>query len=609
MKIGSIALEGFRSYKDLVPIEEFSDVNIFIGPNNAGKSNVIEAFKYLSRLYTEQGVQPFKEWVFDRQEDSEVKLSLFFILPSKERSRLINKLFENNRNVNVDEVKKSPFLEALTYSVVVKKYGVTAEEIKTANIKNGDIVLIRKTELTDQKNVKSQSADLETRCRTLSELTNIGQGFADRGTEAPKWRILSYSGLTPSEFTLVNIIGRTISRCVFFPPIRQVTPLMDSGEEPNLNPQGINLTKFMNSIQSNNPRRFVAIVDEVIRILPNVKEILAPFRQQKVTVTVVEEGLTTPTEVGNVSFGLMQILVLVIGIITKRDDSVIFIEEPELHLHAASQRKVFELIEKEAEKKQFFITTHSSIFTGCSDKVSTFLVTKRDGATSVRKIIDPSELKLVKNALGHRNTDLYGYECVVFIEGDSEEVAFPIIAEAMGHDLVEKGICLINIRGKGKVDKIAEYLRYLKDSDVLPYVIADGDKQVKQKLDDWVREGLLQKDCQTVWALEFEDCFKPQMIVIAMKEVAKEKKLKFEVTLANLKENQPEGKSVVKALEKLLYENKLPSLDKPSLSETLAMCLKADIESTPSEKRKKTPPEQAIEKIVKLVEARWEEKT
>ena len=83
------------------------------------------------------------------------------------------------------------------------------------------------------------------------------------------------------------------------------------------------------------------------------------------------------------------------------------------------------------------------------------------------------DLKLIKACLGYRNTDLFGYECVVFIEGYSEDDAFLIIAKALGYDLTNEGIKLINIKGKGAAKKLREYLSYLKDSGVISYVILD----------------------------------------------------------------------------------------------------------------------------------------
>ncbi|MFX1487380.1 MAG: AAA family ATPase, partial [Promethearchaeota archaeon] len=488
--------------------------------------------------------------------------------------------------------------------VILGNNGLVQEEIKISNIVDGDLTLVKN--YAEKGNFVFESLDLLKECTKLQAFENIEPTTLRREKRGPPpgWRFFNpISSPRPFESKLFTALKQFLSVWYWFQPTRQITPRMAPGEERRLDSSGANLVKYLNSILSESPTRYVSLINDVLHILPSLSEILSPLRGNEAVVQVKERELETPTDISNLSHGVMQTLVLVIGVVTSEPGSIVLIEEPELHLHAASQRKLFELIQREAKTKQFFITTHSSIFTGCSEKINTFLVTKKVGATNVSRIKEPSELKRIKNELGHRNTDLFGYECVIFIEGDSEQSALPIIADAMGHDLVEIGIHLTNIRGKGKVSKIGEFLTYLKDSDVAPYVIADGDKQVRERLVDWVRQGLLQKDFQTVWVLEFEDCFTLDMIVEAMKEVAKEQGFEFEITAKDLKENIPKGKSVVKVLEKLLHQKDLPSLNKPALSETLALILKEEIEKGGTY-REKTPPELAIEKIVGLVEAR-----
>lgn len=608
MKIKSITLENFRSYKEAIPIEGLSDVNIFIGPNNAGKSNILEALRYIQALTGGNQLKGYTEMVFDGRTKRDIHLTLSFCLSAEERKDFIDELFRDNSHVTPQKVLESAFLSTLTFDVILGTKGLVQEEINVSNILNGNLTIIKNS---IEKNAWTrESLNLTDECKKLLKLENIKPSLTAKGERSPGpgWRVLVPPGISPTrtEYQLLTKTREFTAKWSWFQPIRQATPNMPPGEQTQLDSAGSTLVKFLNTLQSNDPDEFVRLKNEILKILPHLRKILAPLKGGAAVVTVSESGLESSRDLNNVSFGLMQILILVCGILNINPGSIILIEEPELHLHAGSQRRLFELIQREAEQKQFFITTHSSIFTGCTSKISTYLVTKKGGATKVSKIEEPSGLKRIKNELGHRNTDLYGYESVVFIEGDSEEVAFPIIAEALGHDLVEKGICLINIRGKGKVSKLAEYLKYLKDSDVLVYVIVDGDKQVKERLDDWIRQGLLQKDCQTMWDLEFEDCFTLDMITKAMKEVAKEQGFKFEITSENLKENMPKGKSVVKALEKLMYQKELPSLDKPALSENLALLLKEEIEKGRPD-REKTPPEQVIEKIVELVEARREE--
>jgi len=504
-------------------------------------------------------------------------------------------LFEENAHVTPANAKETSFLKTLTYSVLIGKNGIVSEEIKTPNIVEGELIIIKRT-----KEGMAQSIGLDEKCKILQQNRNIEQELANRESKGVDFKALKYQGFSVSEQTLVKNIRGFTSRCEWFDPIRRASPTMQSGEESTLQPTGDNLTKFMNSMQSSNPRRLIKLVDEVIKIIPAISDILAPLKGQQATMNVHERGLKTPTNTANISFGLMQIVILVLGILTKRKGSVIFIEEPELHLHATSQRRLFELIQKEAKDKQFIITTHSTIFTACDEQNNTYIVTKPEGATSVRRIQDPKELKTVKNILGHRNTDLFGDECVVFIEGDSEEVAFPIIAKSLGYDLIAKGIRLVNVKGSSKAKKIGEYLGYLKDSGVMSYVIADGHKGVKEKLEDWQREGIIEENSWTVWDLEFEDCFSLDMIARGINEVMKEQGAQFKVTSEELEKASKKGISIVRVLEKMLYDNDL-SLDKPALAEKLAFILGEDMQK---KKREETPPEREIKKLVELVELR-----
>jgi len=606
MLFREITLQNFRSYKDAVEINNLSDVNTFIGPNAAGKTNVFEALKYLKAMARIGGdVKAFGELVFDGDLNLDMRVRVVFSLSNMERTEVIESLFVDSPKNLVEEIKKSPFLSELIWDVNIKKEGVVREEIRIKNVVDGELVVFRWGLLPEEHIIKFESTGLDKKCKGFSEMGNVSsEGFAEKARMGVGFEVLRVAGhLDQAEQNLIDILRRYIVDWTFYGPIRQCQARLPLGEEARLDPSGVNLTRFLNTLQTNNPRRFVALTDDVIKVLPLVEEILAPARGSEATIAVQEHGLKTAVGLSNISFGLTQILVFVYGIVTAPESAVIFIEEPELHLHASSQRRLFGLIQREAEQRQFFLTTHSSIFTGCTDKVRTYLVIKSKGATSVKQIKEPSELKLVKTALGHRNTDLYGDECVVFIEGDSEEVAFPIIAEATGYDLVERGIRLINLKGAGKAKKLEEYLRYLKDSDVEIYIIADNDKEISKKLKDWEREGLLKEDCATVWPLEFEDCFDLQIITKAINELSKEQELNFSITVEELRNGKEKGGSVVKLIQKMFNEKDLPDLNKPALSEKIALILKEEIKNP---KHERTPSEQVIEKIVNLVKPKRE---
>lgn len=130
---------------------------------------------------------------------------------------------------------------------------------------------------------------------------------------------------------ILTILKEFIQGWEWFDPNRKVTPKMDSGEENALNSSGGNLTKFLNSYSGINPRKFTGLADNVKEALPEIEDIIAPLKERIATLKVKEKGLETHTEVNYVSYGYMQILILVIGIVTKKA-TLMMIEEPELHL-------------------------------------------------------------------------------------------------------------------------------------------------------------------------------------------------------------------------------------------------------------------------------------
>jgi len=51
MKLDGIAISGYRSFgSELVKINDLAKINIFIGKNNSGKSNILRFCKHLSKI-------------------------------------------------------------------------------------------------------------------------------------------------------------------------------------------------------------------------------------------------------------------------------------------------------------------------------------------------------------------------------------------------------------------------------------------------------------------------------------------------------------------------------------------------------------------------------
>lgn len=97
------------------------------------------------------------------------------------------------------------------------------------------------------------------------------------------------------------------------------------------------------------------------------------------------------------NYGLQQTLILSVAIITAEANQTICIEEPELNLHSNSQKKLFDLM-RSKKNNQFFLTTHSSIFTDVEYDVATYLINKMKIGSASKRIEARSDLILIKNS-------------------------------------------------------------------------------------------------------------------------------------------------------------------------------------------------------------------
>ncbi len=140
---------------------------------------------------------------------------------------------------------------------------------------------------------------------------------------------------------------------------------------------------------------------------------------------------------------------------------ILAIEEPEAHLHPAMQYKFLKFLDKnlkvDHKVRQIFITTHSSQITAAVKLDDIICLHKgEDGVTNVcypgRVFTDSSDDKKSKNYvqrfLDATKSDMLFARKVILVEGLAEELLMSTLARYDGKSLEDQHVAVVNVNGR-----------------------------------------------------------------------------------------------------------------------------------------------------------------
>ncbi len=151
---------------------------------------------------------------------------------------------------------------------------------------------------------------------------------------------------------------------------------------------------------------------------------------------------------------------------------VILIEEPELYLSPPGQRHLHRLLRKLSARgrNQVIYSTHSPVFLGV-DRLDELVLVRHDDRTGTR-LLQPQPLSQRQAFRMHAEFDaeraeIFLSRAVLFVEGRTEKLAFPFVFEALGYDVDQEAIAIIDCQGKGNMPLFAE----ICNACGIPYVV------------------------------------------------------------------------------------------------------------------------------------------
>jgi AAA ATPase domain len=431
--IDGIGISSYRSFgPEIQRIGPFEKINLFIGQNNSGKSNILRFLKdhYIEALKAIQG-----NFVFPNFKDLDKhigtnngKTSLAFglkiggdkykalldlcrvkIEQNKSQSYNLSQIITDHLIGRIETVlknlpsgKNTAWFTYLLSSPIETPLGIDARTIQELNTKN----ILKQEEWKE----------------IYSSLMNASSGDLE-GTCIPK----------TLEFFVKIIYSNIQFKIDFIPAIRQIG---EQGKTEN-DHSGLGLIDRLAKLQ--NPghdrqdlRKQFEKINEFLRTVVGNRTATLEIPYDRDVILVRMDEKTLP--LSSLGTGIHELIILAAAA-TVLTEQVLCIEELELHLHPLLQKKLIRYLADKTDN-QYFITTHSAHLLD-TPGAAIFHVRHSEGVSKVESVHTTSEKSHICADLGYRASDLLQANYIVWVEGPSDRIYINHWINAAAPELVE----------------------------------------------------------------------------------------------------------------------------------------------------------------------------
>jgi len=407
LRLKEIHIKNFKSLRDCKL--KLGNFNVLVGANATGKTNLVDLFLLLRKIYVEKDINPFRYWwgyqnaVWNRKEELDISVRFVFEYVYEGRNYEVHfettftgrgGRFEILREVL--EIKNLTRLELYgnTLKLTLIKENSSEKTNVRSNLLNLRVVIARTVlvppHLAERSGV--DEFDIAESIADTIKMDIVNLGLFEIGNEEIRFYFpidydlaLKYTLIINKILKLIfNTISKTLVLKLNINEIKRPTPLR---RENWLIEDGSNLNSVLYNIYLKENRIPERIATTLSYLFPNINLGFSVTEDQRVYLKIQEDGLELPPVC--IADGLYKLLAILTALELK--PSLLIIDEVENSLHPETLEKLLD--ELKSSETVVIITTHSPVVVDMTDPADLVIVEKIAGETKFRRIENPEEIK------------------------------------------------------------------------------------------------------------------------------------------------------------------------------------------------------------------------
>lgn len=499
MFIDGIGISGYRSFgQEVQRIGPFKKINLIIGQNNSGKSNVL---RFLKDHYPNiaKGESPKLE-ALDRHigdPTTENRYEIAIGIDGELYKQLMERLAQNIKPV-VDRIR------TILTSDILKKGTVLAWFPYVAS--GGRLAMDKKLfQEVHDANIVPPNAWRDTWTQLMGK---TGGGLLQH------WIPETLNKLSP-----LNLFDVKVS---FIPAIREIIYGPKESDEKVISGKGLN--QILAKIER--PRYDQLLLKDQFVKINHLLQTVTGDRTTRIEIPseqdMIQVSMNSRTlPLSSLGTGIHEVLILAYAA-TVLQNQILCIEEPEIHLHPLLQKQLLNYLSKNTNN-QYFIATHSAHILDMPD-VAIFHIRLEDGKSVVDPAFTDSHRSKICDELGYRASDLLQANCIIWVEGPSDRIYINHWIRSKDKDLMEGVHYSIMFYGgrllshlSANDEEVGEFIALRRLNRHLGIVIDSDKKDAGDEINDTkkrVKEEF-EKGSDFVWVTqgkEIENYLKPDLI-------------------------------------------------------------------------------------------------